>query len=59
MCWPLMGHNRSYQALEDIERSQGLYELHRDLGCPEFLEEYIYQLREWRLERTKQKLSTI
>ena len=40
---------RSYQALEDIEKAQELYgELHRDLrDNPEFLEEYIYLLREY------------
>lgn len=49
---------RSYQALEDIEKAQELYgELHRDLrDNPEFLEEYIYLLRECgELERAKQE----
>ena len=49
---------RSYQALEDIEKAQELYgELHRDLRYnPEFLEEYIYLLRECgELERAKQE----
>ena len=49
---------RSYQALEDIEKAQELYgELHRDLrDNPEFLEEYIYLLRECgALERAKQE----
>lgn len=49
---------RSYQALEDIEKARELYgELHRDLrDNPEFLEEYIYLLRECGdLERAKQE----
>ena len=49
---------RSYQALEDIEKARELYgELHRDLrDNPEFLEEYIYLLRECgELERAKQE----
>ena len=49
---------RSYQALEDIEKAQELYgELHRDLrDNPEFLEEYIYLLRECgELESAKQE----
>ena len=49
---------RSYQVLEDIEKAQELYgELHRDLrDNPEFLEEYIYLLRECgELERAKQE----
>lgn len=49
---------RSYQALEDIEKARELYrELHRDLrDNPEFLEEYIYLLRECgELESAKQK----
>ena len=49
---------RSYQALEDIEKARELYgELHRDLrDNPEFLEEYIYLLRECgELERPKQE----
>ena len=49
---------RSYQALEDIEKAQELYgELHRDLrDNPEFLEAYIYLLRECgELERAKQE----
>ena len=49
---------RSYQALEDIEKAQELYgELYRDLrDNPEFLEEYIYLLRECgELERAKQE----
>lgn len=49
---------RSYQALENIEKAQELYgELHRDLRYnPEFLEEYIYLLRECgELERAKQE----
>ena len=49
---------RSYQALEDIEKAQELSgELHRDLrDNPEFLEEYIYLLRECgELERAKQE----
>lgn len=49
---------RSYQALEDIEKAQELYgELHRDLrDNPEFLEEYIYLLRECgELGRAKQE----
>ena len=49
---------RSYQALENIEKARELYgELHRDLrDNPEFLEEYIYLLRECgELERAKQE----
>ena len=49
---------RSYQALEDIEKARELYgELHRDLrDNPEFLEEYIYLLRECgELGRAKQE----
>ena len=49
---------RSYQALEDIEKARELYgELHRDLrDNPEFLEEFIYLLRECgELERAKQE----
>lgn len=49
---------RSYQALEDIEKARELYrELHRDLrDNPEFLEEYIYLLRECgELESAKQE----
>ena len=49
---------RSYQALEDIEKARELYgELHKDLrDNPEFLEEYIYLLRECgELERAKQE----
>ena len=49
---------RSYQALENIEKAQELYgELHRDLrDNPEFLEEYIYLLRECgELESAKQE----
>lgn len=49
---------RSYQALEDMEKARELYgELHRDLrDNPEFLEEYIYLLRECgELERAKQE----
>lgn len=49
---------RSYQALEDIEKARELYGgLHRDLrDNPEFLEEYIYLLRECgELERAKQE----
>lgn len=49
---------RSYQTLEDIEKARELYgELHRDLrDNPEFLEEYIYLLRECgELERAKQE----
>lgn len=49
---------RSYQALEDIEKARELYgELHRGLrDNPEFLEEYIYLLRECgELERAKQE----
>ena len=40
--------SRSYQALEQLEKAQVLYEeLHKDLrDNPEFLEEYIYLLRE-------------
>ena len=40
--------SRSYQALEKLEKAQALYEeLHKDLrDNPEFLEEYIYLLRE-------------
>jgi tetratricopeptide repeat protein len=49
---------RSYQALENIEKARELYGgLHRDLrDNPEFLEEYIYLLRECgELERAKQE----
>lgn len=49
---------RSYQALENIEKARELYgELHRDLrDNPEFLEEYIYLLRECgELESAKQE----
>ncbi len=49
---------RSYQALENIEKARELYgKLHRDLrDNPEFLEEYIYLLRECgELERAKQE----
>ena len=49
---------RSHQALENIEKARELYgELHRDLrDNPEFLEEYIYLLRECgELERAKQE----
>ena len=49
---------RSYQALEYIEKAREFYgELHRDLrDNPEFLEEYIYLLRECgELERAKQE----
>ena len=49
---------RSYQALENIEKARELYgELHRDLrDNPEFLEEYIYLLRECgEPERAKQE----
>ena len=40
--------SRSYQALEQLEKAQAFYEeLHKDLrDNPEFLEEYIYLLRE-------------
>lgn len=49
---------RSYQALENIEKARELYGgLHRDLrDNPEFLEEYIYLLRECgELERAEQE----